>query len=280
MKVPVFGIVTFLFCIAPLQGSALVITEIMYDPFGSDTGSEWIEVFNNGTSSIELARMRLHDKNNHVITLVHGSAAIAPGAYAIIVRDSLAFETVYPNASLTLFRSSFSLNNTGGTISIQNAATHALDIATCTRSLGSDGDGNTLNRDVSRVAFVARSPSPGTVMSQSAIAPKPTPVATTKQTSKKQLKTPPKSRTSFDKKTKNTYAHTSAKDDVDAISTETISDVLVVSDTVQTAAAVSSAPNSTWLLALFGLVALSITAIFSARHFAKREWDIIEESGE
>lgn len=277
MKVHVFGIITLAVVIAPFSVDALVITEIMYDAPGSDTGKEWVEVFNNGTSSIELARMRLHDKNNHIITLAHGSASISPGAYAIIARDVLAFEAVYPSASLTLFRSALSFNNTGGVISIRDGDTHVLDTAVYSKSMGAGGNGNTLNRDASSVAFFARSPSPGTAMAQFAIAPQTTPVATQKQTPTKKLKPSQKSLTSLNKNKQNTYTHAPTEDDTDSIATETLSNVQSVSDIEQTATAVSSVPNSKWLLAFFALVVLSITAVLSTRHFAKREWDIVDE---
>lgn len=39
--------------------SAVVINEIMYDPVGTDTGYEWIELYNNGTTDINLQGARI-----------------------------------------------------------------------------------------------------------------------------------------------------------------------------------------------------------------------------
>ena len=43
-------ILSFFFIFIPFCHSQQ-ISEIMYDPAGSDTGNEWIEIFNNTTSS-------------------------------------------------------------------------------------------------------------------------------------------------------------------------------------------------------------------------------------
>jgi hypothetical protein len=259
--------------VAPIFTHALLITEVMYDLPGSDTGREWIEVWNNGTSSIELARMRLHDgKSGHAITSVHGNAVMLPGTYAIIVRDAIAFEEEYQSASLAIFRSPFSFNNTGATIGVRDATSRILDTITYTKSLGSDGDGNTLNRDSIGVSLVARTPSPGTSMKHTSI------VAPVKEKPKPKSKTQPTSRA------KNATISSIDFDDTTSDTAIGVAEYASVvsssSVSAHTASAVSSAPDSKWLLALFALVALSFAAIFSARHFAKREWDIVEESGE
>ena len=46
------------FCVCRLS-SSVVINEIMYDPVGIDTGNEWIELYNNGNSDINLEGSRI-----------------------------------------------------------------------------------------------------------------------------------------------------------------------------------------------------------------------------
>lgn len=49
-------------CIAvtiPLFGQNVVINEVLYDPAGSDTGNEWIELYNSSTQSIHLQGWQL-----------------------------------------------------------------------------------------------------------------------------------------------------------------------------------------------------------------------------
>jgi len=45
--------------IALSLNAAVVINEVMYDPVGDDTGNEWLELYNNGTSDAELEGCRI-----------------------------------------------------------------------------------------------------------------------------------------------------------------------------------------------------------------------------
>jgi len=47
----------------------VVINEIMYDPSGTDTGYEWIELYNNGNSDINLEGARLQKAGNSFVTV-------------------------------------------------------------------------------------------------------------------------------------------------------------------------------------------------------------------
>ncbi len=54
----------FVFFLSPhIVEAGLVINEIMYDPAGSDGAREWIEVFNDTTSSLDLTTY----KSDHFI---------------------------------------------------------------------------------------------------------------------------------------------------------------------------------------------------------------------
>ena len=97
------------------------ITEIMYDPKGNDTGREWIEIFNAGTSTVNLDGWKFSEGgSNHLLLVYRGSLTISPSEYAIIVDNPEKFLTDWSNYSGTIIDSSFSLNNTGETIAIKN----------------------------------------------------------------------------------------------------------------------------------------------------------------
>ena len=51
----------FLHFASPVFAGDVVINEIMYDLSGSDTDREWIEIYNKGTSSIDLAEWRFQE---------------------------------------------------------------------------------------------------------------------------------------------------------------------------------------------------------------------------
>lgn len=101
------------------KAQELIFSEIMYDPAGSDTGNEWVEIFNNSTSTITISDdYRFNDGSNHVLNLSSGVAEILPDEYFIITTNVNNFLSKYVDYAKTLFQSSFSLGNTSGIIKI------------------------------------------------------------------------------------------------------------------------------------------------------------------
>ena len=120
------------------------ITEIMYDLVGSDSGREWVEIFNAGSSAVNLEGWKFYEDNtNHSLNLIRGSVNLEAGGYAIIVDDSNKFLQDWPQYTGALFDSSFSLSNSGETIAIKNGDT-VIDEVNYNSSQGANGDGNSL----------------------------------------------------------------------------------------------------------------------------------------
>ncbi len=72
----------------PAIPGELVLTEILSDPEGSDTGREWIEIYNAGPEPVDLRGMRLyllHDSSEKRHT-IRGDGAIIlnPGQYGVL----------------------------------------------------------------------------------------------------------------------------------------------------------------------------------------------------
>ena len=111
------------------------ITEVMYNPTGSDSKREWIEIYNAGNCSVNLSEWRFWEsnkdfdqsKNNHRLKLYRGSWVLEPGDYAIIASDAKTFANEHPSASCTLIDSSFSLANYGEEIEIKNSTLDVVD---------------------------------------------------------------------------------------------------------------------------------------------------------
>jgi len=156
-----FGLMFF---VAPVYCYAdVVINEIMYDASGTDTNHEWIEVYNTGTTSIDLTGWKLfEDASNHGLSPLSGSTVSANG-YAIIAENATQFKTEYPNVTAPIFDTTMSLSNTGETIVLKNASLEVVSQATYTSSMGATGNGNTLNR--SGDTFVQSTATPGGVNS-------------------------------------------------------------------------------------------------------------------
>lgn len=135
--------VTFLalFSAAP----AVVIDEIMYDPSGSDTDREWVEIYNNDTLDVNLTGWKFLESGvNHGLTLTNGSWVLPAGGFAVITQDSTTFLAEYLNFSGTLFDSSFDLSNSNESLVLKNSSSYVLENITYYSIWGANGNGNSL----------------------------------------------------------------------------------------------------------------------------------------
>ncbi|MDG2123072.1 MAG: lamin tail domain-containing protein, partial [Verrucomicrobiales bacterium] len=87
----------------------LRITEVMYDP-AQGTDFEFIEFQNTGTSSLDLSGLRVTTAVNFVFP---PATTLAPGAYALIVRNQSAFESLYGDTLPVIGEYSGKLSNGG-----------------------------------------------------------------------------------------------------------------------------------------------------------------------
>lgn len=144
------------------QVQALLISEVMSNPVGDDSGREWIEVYNNSDSSIDLSPLTISIKGGVAVavTPLSGGTMLAPDGYAIIgstVSGSTKFLQDYPNYSGLLFKSSISLVNTGITsIDIKLSGSTADSLSSYTAAK----EGYTLS--LVNGSFAQGSPTPGT----------------------------------------------------------------------------------------------------------------------
>ncbi|OGG91116.1 hypothetical protein A3H16_04290 [Candidatus Kaiserbacteria bacterium RIFCSPLOWO2_12_FULL_53_8] len=253
----------------------VVITEIMYDlSSGSDSGREWIEIFNSGTAPVKLTGWKMFENGtNHKIAAVSGGDSIAPSTYAVIADNSAKFRADWPNFSGQLFDSTFSLGNDGETIALHTASSTDINSVSYQSSLGAAGDGNSLNRAPGDASFIARSPSPGTAMSINVIPPPPpkaAPIAKTK------TKTTTKKSAAKSAPADPTYVANTLPDvPVSEADPEQVA-------TADTAAAAAPASNSSylWWAAAAGLALLAAASIVAAKRYGKNDWNIIEEKAE
>jgi hypothetical protein len=152
--------------------AAVAVTEIMYNPTGSNVGHQWVEVTNTGTDPIDLGakNIRLFDSSgNHLIKAYGtGSAAtteVPVGESAVISQNPLTFLSDYPSYSGTLLKSSFTLTATG-IVGITQTDGTILDKVSYSSAQGAKGDGNSLQRVQSErgsasASFISGAPTPG-----------------------------------------------------------------------------------------------------------------------
>ncbi|MBI9016184.1 MAG: lamin tail domain-containing protein [Phycisphaerae bacterium] len=95
----------------------LRITELMYNPAG-DPNAEYIELMNKGSETLNLNLVEFTDG----IDFAFGDYEIAPGGFAIIVRNQLAFNAAYPDFTGEIAgQYQGSLNNAGERIVLVDA---------------------------------------------------------------------------------------------------------------------------------------------------------------
>jgi len=130
-----------------ISHSQVVITEIMYDLEGSDSGREWIEIVNLGGDSIDLSLWKLFEgETNHGLFFFQGVALLGPFGVVVIADSPDKFLTDWPGFSGTIYDSSFSLKNTGEQISIRDENLSDIDGVFYDTELGAAGDGNSLQK--------------------------------------------------------------------------------------------------------------------------------------
>jgi hypothetical protein len=144
---------------SPVYALAQVaISEVMYDPAGTDTKREWIEVCNVSSSSIDLTTFKLFESgSNHSIVAFSGGSSLEAGQCGVLADDPASFKVDYPSFSGALFDSSFSLSNSGEQLILRSAADADIDVTTYPAT-AAKGDGNTLHRSGSTYAAASASP--------------------------------------------------------------------------------------------------------------------------
>ncbi|MBI2051135.1 MAG: lamin tail domain-containing protein [Parcubacteria group bacterium] len=151
---------------AAAAASDIVFTEIMYNPSGTDTKTEWVEIFNSGTEEVTLIEgsgndsWRFNDGSNHTLTLIQESLTVPAGGYAILASDGQTFLDAHQGYTGTVIDTVMSLNNTSDTIQLSSDKGESFfSGVTYENTQGADGDGNSLQ--FLDGAWVAASETPG-----------------------------------------------------------------------------------------------------------------------
>ena len=149
LVLPIFVFVA----LTKVASAQIVFTEIMYDPQGGDTGREWVEILNQGSTPVDLSQCKskspcrfIEGGNNHELAVASGNPTLASDTYAIIADNAQIFLSDHPGYSGVVFDSSFSLKNTGETIAFKMPDGSVSDTVTYSPDVGATGDGNSLEK--------------------------------------------------------------------------------------------------------------------------------------
>jgi hypothetical protein len=159
--------VFFLFLLPNIVSAQIIFTEVMYNPSGTDTGREWVEIFNTGTESVDITTLKLfEDSVNHKISAYSGINLLSTGQYAIIADNPEKFHADF-NFDGIIFDSAFSLNNTGEEIKLINSAGSIVDTFNYSIELGGNDTGNSLQ--LNDVGWIPAVPTPGEINAADAV---------------------------------------------------------------------------------------------------------------
>lgn len=141
----------------------VMVSELMYDLPGADTGREWIEIYNAGSAAVDLTGWKLFEGDtNHTLVISRGNGMLPSGGYAIIADKPEKFLAENLRFSGTLFDSAFSLNNSAGEmISLKDAKGVLFGEISYTPVWGAEGDGYSLQYFSD--GWHASNPTPGAV---------------------------------------------------------------------------------------------------------------------
>ncbi|HEV7449140.1 MAG TPA: lamin tail domain-containing protein, partial [Candidatus Paceibacterota bacterium] len=166
--------IIILFALPGVSHAAVIINEVMYDPPGSNTKAQWLELYNNGDSTVDLSKWSVTDGakgssgnlTKHAFNVPPknggiGSATIPAGGYVVVADDAATFESVYPSVP-NVVDSVFSLSNVaslGAEVDLVDAQGNTADTLTFSADQYASNLGNSVQRAADKL--VSALPTPG-----------------------------------------------------------------------------------------------------------------------
>jgi len=130
------------------SGENILLSEIMYDVSGTDSGHEWLEFYNFSDQTITASSSwRFFDGSNHSINLFYGSSTIPAQSYFILADNGENFVSDYPDFDGILFDTVMSLPNSSSSIglSFDSGQTYEL-MSSYSSAWGANGNGYSLEK--------------------------------------------------------------------------------------------------------------------------------------
>ncbi|MFX0091700.1 MAG: lamin tail domain-containing protein [Candidatus Hodarchaeota archaeon] len=106
------------------ETSTILISEVYYDAVGTDSKNEWIELYNPGSTAVDISGWTLSD-NKDTWTVPDGTV-IQPGDYLIIARSSSGFNDLY-GFNPDISGLSLALGNRGDSLTLKDSSGVEVD---------------------------------------------------------------------------------------------------------------------------------------------------------
>ncbi len=105
----------------------VILSEVFYDTPGTDSNEEWIELYNGGTSSVDLGGYSIIDNNGTGDSYSFPSGSIIlPGSYFTVAINQAGFQAIY-GFDADLYGSIPALNNGGDALILTDGSAQEVD---------------------------------------------------------------------------------------------------------------------------------------------------------
>lgn len=115
-KIILFFIGTIYISSYQLAFAGLIINEVLYSP----TAKQWVEIYNDSDSGIDLTKYKILDSgaavNGHGITSISGSSTVEPHGFAVVAKVPEDFN----GSSFAVFKSALGIKSSGDTVILRD----------------------------------------------------------------------------------------------------------------------------------------------------------------
>ena len=111
----------------PPTERSVVINEINYNSSDEYNAEDWIEIYNNSESIIDISNWIIKDDNDDHIFEISPNMTLLSGAYLVICRDSLAFKNIHPHVNNIIGDLGFGLSGSGDMVRVYDNVGNLVD---------------------------------------------------------------------------------------------------------------------------------------------------------
>ena len=111
-------------------GQELVINEIMYHSSDGNDSEDWVEIYNPGSSSINMSGFVLKDDDDTHSFIFPDETSIEPESFLVVAKELVKFNAVYPGTDSVIGDLGFGLSGNSDKVRLYNADGLLLDSLT------------------------------------------------------------------------------------------------------------------------------------------------------
>jgi hypothetical protein len=130
------------------QSQSIIVTEINYNSDTTMNSGDWFEIYNAGTTTVNLGGWKFSDRNDNNEYIFPTGTNLQANKYLVVVNDIAKFTAMYPTVTNYIGAFSFGLSNNWDKIRLYNQAGTLMYEVTYLDSAGwpkgADGRGRTL----------------------------------------------------------------------------------------------------------------------------------------